>query len=99
MMPWMKNYLHRTGVTDINQDMYALSVLIQWIFRSAVRNGETIHIYLPSKRMRFLLTEWLKNLKEGKDLTEIRFALWNKVDYFEAGYALKRSKKLKEERK
>lgn len=99
MMPWMRNYLYRIGATDVSQDMYALSVLIQWIFRSAVRNGEVVHIYLPSKRMRYLLTEWLKNLKEGKDLTEIRFALWNKVDYLEAGYALKRSKKLKEERK
>lgn len=99
MMPWMKNYLHRIGAKSVNQDMYALSVLIQWIFRSAVRNGEAVHIYLPSKRMRYLLTQWLKNLKEGKDLNEIRFALWDKIDYTEAGYALKKSKKTKEGKK
>lgn len=73
MQPWMKNYLLKLGVPDVNQDMYALSVLIQWMFRSAVRKGEDVWIYIPSKRMRFLLEAWLNNLAEGKDLREIVF--------------------------
>lgn len=73
MQPWMKNYLLKLGVREVNQDMYALSVLIQWIFRSAIRNGEDIYIYIPSKRMRFLLETWLDNLAMGHDLKEIIF--------------------------
>jgi hypothetical protein len=76
MMPWMKNYLARIGVESkqISQDMYALSVLIQWLFRSAIRNDEEIWLYIPSKRMRYLLKEWLKNLAVGEDLREIKFS-------------------------
>lgn len=75
MMPWMKNYLHRLGVKKISQDMYALSILVQWIFRSAVRKGEEVWIFVPSKRMRYLLKEWLDNLAAGNDLKEIKFHL------------------------
>lgn len=74
MMPWMKNYLIRLGVKEINQDMYALSVLIQWIFRSAIRKGEEVWIYIPSARMRYMLTKWLDNLADGDDLKEIKFS-------------------------
>lgn len=73
MQPWMKNYLLRLGVKDISQDMYALSVLIQWIFRSALRKDEEIRIYIPSKRMRFLLKKWIENLANGEDLKPIRY--------------------------
>lgn len=44
----------------INQDNYALSELLQWVFRSAVRNKEDIYIYIPSTRMRGLLKNWLE---------------------------------------
>lgn len=43
---------------NIDQDRYAISVLIQFIFRSAVRKGEPIKLYLPSLRMRELLQRW-----------------------------------------
>lgn len=43
----------------VDQDGYALSELIQWIFRSAIRKGEPIQIYIPSQRMRGLLLDWL----------------------------------------
>ncbi|MEI6296337.1 MAG: hypothetical protein WCO84_01650 [bacterium] len=45
---------------QIDEDMYALSEMIQWIFRSAIRNGKPIKIYIPSQRMRELLVAWLK---------------------------------------
>ncbi|MEA1973836.1 MAG: hypothetical protein U9N34_11170, partial [Candidatus Cloacimonadota bacterium] len=44
----------------VDQDDYALSEMLQWIFRSGVRNGEVITIYIPSRRMRNLLEEWLE---------------------------------------
>lgn len=43
----------------INNDLFALGCLIQWIWRSAIRNGEEIWIYIPAPRMRKLLNEWI----------------------------------------
>jgi len=42
-------------------DAYALTELIQWVWRSRVRKGEPITLYLPSPRMRRLFEEWLKD--------------------------------------
>lgn len=44
----------------INKDLYALSEMLQWIWRSRIRNGESINIYIPSYRMRVLLRKWLQ---------------------------------------
>lgn len=57
----------KKGLPEINpsKDMYGLSGMLQWIFRSRIRNGEPIIIYIPSKRMRKLLQDWFdcKDLK------------------------------------
>lgn len=95
MMPWMKNYLTRIGAENVNQDMYALSILVQWLFRSAVRKGEEVWIYIPSKRMRYLLTRWLDNLSQGRDLEEIRFTVRHAPKCNDAGYALWRTRNQK----
>lgn len=42
-----------------NDDLFAVSCLIQWIFRSRIRNGESIHLYIPSQRMAELFNQWL----------------------------------------
>jgi len=39
--------------------MFATSELLQWIRRSAIRNGQIVNLYIPSSRMRKLLTAWL----------------------------------------
>lgn len=44
----------------IDEELYALSEMIQWIWRSRIRKGENINIYIPSARMRNLLDTWLK---------------------------------------
>ena len=49
------------AVHEIDENKYALSEMIQWIWRSAIRNGEDIYIYIPSRRMRDLLLEWLND--------------------------------------
>lgn len=59
--------------------MYALSILIQWVFRSAIRNGKKIKIYIPSERMRYLLKEWIQNLYEGNDLKNINYVATREV--------------------
>ena len=38
---------------------YALSQLLQWVWRSAIRSGNEIWLYLPSQRMRDFFTDWL----------------------------------------
>lgn len=43
----------------IDEDVWALSELIQWLFRSGIRDGKEINLYIPSKRMRELLINWL----------------------------------------
>lgn len=45
----------------LDEDGYALSEMLQFIWRSAIRNGEPIEIYIPSKRMRELLIKYLNN--------------------------------------
>lgn len=43
----------------LSHDGYALSELIQWVFRSRVRSDEPITIFIASRRMKKLFTEWL----------------------------------------
>ena len=58
------NYVEffRSKGCDVDGDGYALSEMIQLIWRSAIREGKDIWIYIPSKRMRTLLTDWLDEL-------------------------------------
>ena len=44
---------------ELDEDAYALSEMLQLIWRSRIRNGENINVYIPSKRMRDLFKEWL----------------------------------------
>ena len=59
-----KKFFYKHGLS-VNEDMYTLSTLVQWIWRSAIREGEKIHLYLPSSRMRRILNDWITNLEEG----------------------------------
>lgn len=59
--PEISKYFGKRGAS-LSSDTYALSGLIQWIWRSAIRKGEPITLYLPSPKMRRLFEDWL----EGK---------------------------------
>lgn len=50
---------------SVNQDEYALSEMLQWIWRSAIRNGGEVYIYIPSMRMRRLLEQYLNDESIG----------------------------------
>lgn len=56
--PMMKRYFTEKGC-HIDEDAYALSEMIQWIWRSGIRDGKEIRVYIPSKRMRDLLNNWI----------------------------------------
>lgn len=44
-----------------NRDIVALSTLLQWVFRSRIRRGLPITVYVPSSRMRNLLLQWIED--------------------------------------
>lgn len=58
------NYFAYNGI-KLNRDKYALSEMLQWIWRSAIRDGKEITIYIPSSRMRKLLEDWLDQCEKG----------------------------------
>lgn len=56
--PLIESYFHTKNI-KINQEQFALSELVQWIWRSAIRNNEEINLYIPSSRMRRIIKQWL----------------------------------------
>ena len=56
--PVIKGYFYERGI-EVDEDLYALSAMIQWIWRSRIRREEPIHVFIPSERMRSLLRAWL----------------------------------------
>lgn len=57
--PGITQFFKQRGI-NIDEDLYGLSEMIQWIWRSRIRRGENINIYIPSMRMRNLLIAWMK---------------------------------------
>lgn len=53
------NFFRGKGI-EPDEDLFALSEMIQCIWRSAIRNDEPITLYIPSKRMRGLLENWIE---------------------------------------
>ncbi|MDD4279209.1 MAG: hypothetical protein PHX74_05670 [Candidatus Sumerlaeales bacterium] len=64
MNPFYKKYFVSMGA-EVDEDKYALSEMVQWIWRSAIRDGKEIWVYVPSKRMRTLLINWLDDLSKA----------------------------------
>ena len=57
--PEIVKFFEARSIT-INQDAYALSEMLQWIWRSAITDGEKISLFIQSNRMRNLLLKWLQ---------------------------------------
>lgn len=56
--PFINNFLSKHGLA-YNEEQFALSQMIQFLFRSGIRNAKDIHVFIPSTRMRHLLLKWL----------------------------------------
>ena len=56
--PIIARHLQTKGIT-IDESKLALGEMIQWLYRSRIRKNESIVAYIPSKRMRELLIDWL----------------------------------------
>ena len=57
--PFVKSFLLSNKI-GVNEDEYALTEMLEFIWQSAIRNGKEINIYVPSIRMRKLLENWIK---------------------------------------
>lgn len=57
LSPIERVFFEDRGVV-VNQDLLAVSDLLQWVWRSRIRNGQPVCLYLPSSRMRSLLRAW-----------------------------------------
>lgn len=64
-----KRFYSKFGI-DVDEDMYALSVMVQWIWRSAIRDGEEVYLYIPSSRMRNILVNWINTVSKGGNCIE-----------------------------
>ncbi len=58
--PIVKNYFAQRNLT-INEDLWSLSEMVQWIWRGCIRDGKEMSLFIPSFRMRNLLKKWLEN--------------------------------------
>lgn len=58
--PIVKKWFEANGEA-LNDDLFALSTMLQWIWRSTIRNGQEIYLYLPSSRMKKILEDWLNS--------------------------------------
>ena len=67
--PMINNYFQAFNY-NVNEGMYALSELVQWLFRSGLRDGKPVNLYLPSLRMRHLLVDWLTDSLEATAFVE-----------------------------
>lgn len=63
MKPTLKHFFEVENI-NVDEDTYALSELIQFIYRSAIRDGKPITVYIPSKRMRELFIDWINKKDE-----------------------------------
>lgn len=57
--PHINAFFQDNGVS-VDEEALAVGDLLQWIWRSRIRNGEPINAYIPSSRMRGLLKAWAK---------------------------------------
>lgn len=64
-----KTFYQKHGI-DVDENIYALSIMVQWIWRSAIRDGDEIYLYIPSRRMRTLLKDWIKKTSKGGNKVE-----------------------------
>lgn len=59
VLPPLRNHFLKQGI-HINEELFAISEMIQVLWRTAIRNGKPVHLYIPSQRMRGLFKAWLQ---------------------------------------
>ena len=70
MNPYVKKFFENNKVT-VDEDGFAISEMLQFIWKSAIREGKKISLYIPSIRMRTLLKKWITDNSENNIENEI----------------------------
>lgn len=65
--PDIRQFINHYNI-DFNEDLFSLSALLQWIWRSQIRDGKPIQIYIPSERMRGLLQHWIFECEQNEKI-------------------------------
>lgn len=60
--PYIKSFFLANNI-PVYEDEYAISEMVQFLWRSGIRDGKHIVVYIPSQRMRNLLQEWIDEQK------------------------------------
>ncbi len=53
------SYRRKRGGQPSGEDMWALSEMLQWLWRTRIRTNQPIELYVPAERMKHLLSNWL----------------------------------------
>ncbi len=56
--PNIKDYFMSKGI-KVDEDQWALAELIQWVWRGSIRKNKPMNLFIPSKRMRQFIIDWL----------------------------------------
>ena len=54
----VKKFIESKGLL-FDDNLYALSEMLQFLWRGCIRRNELLHVYIPSPRMRTILCDWL----------------------------------------
>lgn len=66
--PMVQNFLQVSGQRFAEE--YALAEMVQWIWRTRVRDGLPITVAIPDERMRRIFVDWLNSADEDAGLLE-----------------------------
>lgn len=78
--PEIFGYIEREGGI-VCENTYAVSDLIQWVWRTAIRNGEPINLAILDRRMRVLFKIWLcTNVFESIETIKISYEDMKRFD-------------------
>jgi hypothetical protein len=65
------NFFKAFNIHEVNDGTFAVSQLLQWLFRSRLRDWKSIDLYLPSVRMRALLDLYLNEFDSGSGVEKL----------------------------
>lgn len=67
--PNIKEFFRNKAI-QVDEEQWALAELIQWIWRGSIRKGDPMNLYIPSKRMREMLIEWIDDIPDDVELKD-----------------------------
>ena len=76
--PNIKRFFRNGGI-EVDEEQWALAELIQWVWRGSIRNGKPMNLFIPSKRMRELLLDWLDGKNNNASISKAAWYLSNKI--------------------